>query len=394
MFENHKAPEADKILRVMKMFAEDTRADKIDLGVGVYRTPEGRTPVLAAVKQAEARLLESQETKGYVALAGDPGFHGAMRDLALGDAVAAGRVAGLATPGGTGAVRQAFELIRIARPEAVVHCSAPTWPNHESILDTLQMPWRSYRYYDAATGGVDRDGMLEDLSQVAAGDVVLLHGCCHNPTGADLAPEDWSAIAETLLKAGAVPMVDLAYQGFGLGLEEDVAGLRRLASAVPEMLLTISASKNFGLYRDRVGVLLAVAETPAVAAPVQDTMAWLNRQAYAFPPDHGARVVTEILGDAGLRALWEEELAGMCGRVRSMRVALAEALRAETGHAKFDFLLGHHGMFSRLPASPEQVAALREAHAVYMIGDGRINMAGLVPDNVAPAARAIAVVLE
>ncbi|MDV7144131.1 amino acid aminotransferase [Tropicimonas sp. TH_r6] len=393
MFENHQAPEADKILRVMKMFAEDPRPGKIDLGVGVYRTPEGRTPVLAAVKQAEARLLESQETKGYVALAGDPAFHGAMRELALGGAVDPGRVAGLATPGGTGAVRQAFELIRIVRPDAVVHCSAPTWPNHEAILDTLEIPWRSYRYYDAETGGLDREGMLEDLSQVSAGDVVLLHGCCHNPTGADLAAEDWDAIAKVLLKRGAVPMVDLAYQGFGLGLEEDVAGLRRLAAAVPELLLTISASKNFGLYRDRVGVLLAMTETPSFAMPVQDTLAWLNRQAYAFPPDHGARVVTEILGDAGLRSLWEEELAGMRGRVRGMREALAEALRIETGCENFDFLLRHHGMFSRLPASPEQVDALRQTHAVYMIGDGRINMAGLVPDTVIPAARAIATIL-
>lgn len=394
MFEFHRPPEADTILRVMLLFAEDPRPGKIDLGIGVYRTPEGRTPILRAVKMAEQRLIDEQQTKGYVALAGDPGFHAAMRELTLGSSVPADRVAGLATPGGTGAIRQAFELIHMVRPEATVWTSAPTWPNHEAILDTVGLPWRPYRYFDRQTGGIDRKGMLEDLAGVQAGDIVLLHGCCHNPTGADLTLDDWKDVTELLVKRGAVPMVDLAYQGFGLGLEEDAAGLRLLAERVPEMLLTVSASKNFGLYRDRVGVLLAICATPASTAAVQGTLAWLNRQSYAFPPDHGARVVTEILTDPGLRAAWVSELAEMRTRVISMRHALAVSLRSETGSDRFDFLQGQHGMFSCLPATPEQVETLRRDHAVYMIDDGRINMAGLVPETVAPAARAIATVLS
>ncbi|SDK55272.1 aromatic amino acid transaminase [Aliiruegeria lutimaris] len=393
MFENHKAPEADKILRVMKLFADDPRADKIDLGVGVYRTPEGLTPVMGAVKAAERRLLEEQATKGYVALAGDPGFHAALRQLTFGDSAAADRIACLATPGGTGAVRQAFELLKAQNPHVTVHTSAPTWPNHEAILDTLGIRWQPYRYYDAATGGLDRDGMLADLAAVKRGDVVLLHGCCHNPTGADLDLSDWQAIADSLSRTGAVPMVDLAYQGFGNSLDEDVAGLRLLAAAMPEMLLTVSSSKNFGLYRDRVGLLLVLTETPAITQAVQGTLAWLNRQSYAFPPDHGARVVTEILSDASLRADWTAELTEMRDRVIAMREALAKALRLETQSDRFDYLLSQKGMFSRLPASEDQVAQLRREHGVYMIGDGRINMAGLIEETVRPAASAIARVL-
>ncbi len=393
LFASHQAPTPDKILRVMQAFREDERPDKIDLGVGVYRTPDGKTPILRAVKTAEQRLIDGQTTKGYVGLAGDPTFHTAVRDLVLGPAVPAERIAALATPGGTGAVRQAFELVKLARPAARVWTSAPTWPNHEAILDTLAMPWRPYRYYCPETGGIDRAGLLEDLSRTETGDVVLLHGCCHNPTGADLTLDDWDAIATILNARGAVPMVDLAYQGFGQGVETDVAGLRRLVSAVPEALITVSASKNFGLYRDRVGLVLTVCDTARAATAVQGTLAWLNRQSYAFPPDHGARVVTEILGDASLRADWEAELDGMRERVVAMRLALSDALRAESGSDRFSFLQAHNGMFTLLPATSDQVATLRRDHAVYMIDDGRINLAGLTPDTVAPAARAIASVL-
>lgn len=394
MFENHQAPEPDKILRVMKMFREDPRPEKIDLGVGVYRTADGRTPVFAAVKEAERRILEAQESKGYVALAGDPGFHNAMGKLVLGANVPSDRVAGLATPGGTGALRQAFELLKMIRPGVRVHVSAPTWPNHEAILDTLEIQWQHYRYYDPASGAIDRDGMLADLEEVQAGDVVLLHGCCHNPTGADLSLSDWQDITAILKRRGVLAMIDLAYQGFGDGLEEDVAGLRHLVETLPESLLTVSASKNFGVYRDRVGLLLAVSETPEATDAIQATLAWLNRQAYAFPPDHGARVVTEILNDDALSDSWQAELAAMRDRVNSMRTALADALRAETGSDRFGYLAAQKGMFSLLPASPEQVDALRDTHAVYMIEDGRINMAGLTPESVGPAARAIAAVLK
>ncbi|PRY24364.1 aromatic amino acid aminotransferase [Aliiruegeria haliotis] len=393
MFETHIPPEPDKILRVMAEFAADPRPDKIDLGVGVYRSEAGTTPVLRAVKAAEARLLDEQTTKGYVGLAGDPHFHAAMRTLVLGNTVPADRIAALATPGGTGAVRQAFELIRLVRPGAVVHTSAPTWPNHESILDTLKMPWRPYRYYDPATGGADAEGMMADLDAVAEGDVVLLHGCCHNPTGADLSVSQWVELADLLARRGAVPMIDLAYQGFGMGLDADVEGLRALAQRLPEALITLSGSKNFGLYRDRVGLVLALCDGPTVRDAIQGRLAWLNRQTYAFPPDHGAAVVTTILGDAGLRGDWEAELGDMRSRILSMRQSLAVQLRSETGSERFDFLTAHQGMFSRIGATPEQVLQLREQHAVYMVGDGRINMAGLTPGIVAPSARAIAAVL-
>ncbi|SNS95434.1 aromatic amino acid transaminase [Tropicimonas sediminicola] len=394
MFKDHRAPAPDPILGVMQAFAEDMRDGKIDLGVGVYRTADGRTPVMQAVKAAERALLESQETKGYVALSGDPAFHAAMRDLVLGGVVPSDRVAALATPGGTGAVRQAFELVRRVRPEAIVWTPSPTWPNHLAILDGLGMKRRSYRHYDAETGGLDREGMRADLAEVAAGDLVLLHGCCHNPTGADLAPDDWRDIALLLAERGAVPMVDLAYLGFGDGLEQDAAGLRLMAGALPEMLIAISGSKNFGLYRERVGLVLALCDGPGAAAAVRGTLAWLNRQSYAFPPDHGARVVTTILTDPALRALWEEELTGMRERIDGMRRGLADALREASGSDRFGHLAGHRGMFSLLPATPEQVETLRREHALYMIGDGRINVAGLTPETLAPAARAIATVLR
>ncbi|SFD02391.1 aromatic amino acid transaminase [Tropicimonas isoalkanivorans] len=394
MFEHHRAPAPDPILRVMQEFAEDPRPDKVDLGVGVYRTADGRTPVMRAVKAAERRVLETQQTKGYVALAGDPAFHAALGGLVLGQAVAPDRLAALATPGGTGAVRQAFELIRTAKPDATVWTSAPTWPNHGAILDTLGMPRRSYRYYSPDTSELDRDGLFQDLASVGAGDVVLLHGCCHNPTGADLSLADWQAIGRTLSQRGVLPMVDLAYQGFATGIETDVAGLRLLCSMVPEVLVTVSASKTFGLYRDRVGLLLAICGTPGAARAVQGSLAWINRQSYAFPPDHGARVVTEILSDADLRADWEAELMGMRYRIRAMRHALADALRRETNTDRFDWLRAQNGLFSRLPATADQVEALRREHAIYMVGDGRINLAGLTPDTADRTARAIASALS
>lgn len=380
----------DKILHIMRLFAEDTRPGKIDLGVGVFRDAAGRTPVMAAVKTAEARLLERQQTKGYVALAGDPEFHAAMRGLVLGAAVAADRVAALATPGGTGAVRQCFEAARLANPDVRVLLPEPSWPNHASILDTMGIAWASYRYYDAATGGLDRAGMLEDLARTGAGDLVLLHGCCHNPTGADPQPADWAEIAMVLGQTGAVPMVDMAYQGFGDGLEADAAGPRLLAETLPEMLLAVSGSKNFGLYRERVGMALAVCATPAEATRAQALLAWLNRQAYAFPPDHGARLVTDILTDPDLRTSWTTELSAMRELMNGNRRALAQALQAESGSDRFGFIAGQRGMFSLIGADPAQVAAMRDEDALYMIGDGRINLAGLTPETIPRAARIIA----
>lgn len=390
MFQTLTAPEADKILRLMALFAADDRTGKVDLGVGVYRDLQGRTPVMAAVKQAEERIWAKQQSKSYVGLAGDPAFLEAMAGLILGAAVPRARIAAVATPGGTGAVRQVLELVRTLTPGAQVWISEPSWPNHAAIVDHLGLRRRAYRYFDAATGGVDRAGMLADLSGAAAGDLVLLHGCCHNPTGADLRPDDWAGIAASLGATGAIPFVDLAYQGFGDGLEADAAGLRALAASVPEMFIAASCSKNFGLYRERVGVAMALTEGGAARDAADGHLRAMNRLNYSFPPDHGARIVTEILGDAGLRSLWQGELEAMRQTMQGNRRALADALRARTGSDRFGYLAGHRGMFSLCGASPAEVERMRSAHGIYLVGDGRMNVAGLTPDNIPAVAQALA----
>ena len=257
--------------------------------MGVYKDADGRTPVMRAVKAAEARLLKEQDSKAYVGILGDLDFVAALGELALGGSVPRDRLAGAQTPGGTGAIRQLFELIRRANPSATVWMSDPTWPNHPAILDYLGIPSRSYRYFDADTLGVDFAGMMADLVELKPGDVLLLHGCCHNPTGANLSLEEWRELTEFVLARGAVPMIDLAYQGFGDGLEEDAAGLRHMAAAVPELLLAASCSKNFGVYRDRVGAAFVLSATPQAAEVTRSNLASLNRLNYSFPPDHGAQ---------------------------------------------------------------------------------------------------------
>ena len=380
---------ADKILALMQMFREDPRTDKIDLGVGVYRDAEGKTPVMRAVKAAERRLVEEQETKAYTGLAGDPAFSKAMRELILADSIDAGRVAAVATPGGTGAVRQGLELMQYADKSATIWVSTPTWPNHPSIIKYLGVPMQPYRYFDDATRGVDFDGMMADLKGVKAGDLVLLHGCCHNPTGANLTAEQWKSVGDLLEESGADPFIDIAYQGFGDGLEEDAFGVRHLAGRLPEMIIAASCSKNFGVYRERTGLLMAVASTETAKASAQATMAFLNRQNYSFPPDHGARVVTMILEDEALRSDWMTELEAVREGMLKLRTDLATELRQRTNSDRFDFVADHRGMFSRLGATPEQVQALREEHGIYMVGDSRLNIAGLNAQTVPILADAI-----
>jgi aromatic-amino-acid transaminase len=392
MLETLAPQPADKIIELMGLFAADPRGDKLDLGVGVYKDGEGHTPVMRAVKAAEARLHASQASKSYVGLLGDLGFVEAMAELILGPDRPRDRLCGAQTPGGTGAIRQLFELIRRASPDATVWISDPSWPNHAAILRYLAIPIRSYRYFDPATRAVDVAGMAEDLGGMAAGDVLLLHGCCHNPTGANLGLETWRDLTDLVLARGVTPMVDLAYQGFGDGLDEDVAGLRAMAARVPEMLIAASCSKNFGLYRDRVGVALALSRTPAEAAVTRANLAALNRLNYSFPPDHGAKVVEIILNDPALRADWAAELEAMRRNMLELRTGLAEALRRATNSDRFDFVKDHRGMFSLVGASPEQVAKLRAEHGVYMVGDSRINVAGLPAKGLDRLATAIAAV--
>lgn len=379
----------DQILKLMRLFAEDPRPAKIDLGVGVYRNAQGQTPVMRAVKTAERQLWESQQTKSYTGLAGDPGFHDAMSGLVLGDSVDRARIAAAASVGGTGALHTALELIRAANPEARIWLPDPTWPNHAPIADHLGLARRSYRYFDASTGAADPAAMLGDLSATGAGDVVLLHGCCHNPTGADLALPDWQALAALLARTGATPLVDLAYLGFGDGIEADAAGTRLLAAALPEVLIAASCSKNFGLYRERAGILLTVTPDAAACARAQQNLAALNRMNFSFPPDHGARLVSMILEDPALRAEWLGELDEMRGGIAALRQQLAAALRQRSGSDRFGFLAENRGMFSRLGASPEQVETLRRDHGIYMVGDSRMNIAGLTPQDVPRLAEAI-----
>ncbi len=387
---NSLAPQPeDKIIKLIQEFKDDPREKKIDLGVGVYRDRSGATPIMRAVKRAEKSLWESEQTKSYTGIAGDPGFRNAMISLTLGDSAPEGRVSSVHTPGGTGAVRQGLELIKLAAPEVTVWISDPSWPNHFSMVRHLALSCRRYRYFDPETRAVDFDGMMRDLGEAKSGDILILHGCCHNPTGVNLDPQQWESVIETILKTGIVPLIDLAYQGFGDGIEEDVAGARRIASEIPESLIAASCSKNFGIYRERTGVLMAVAESPKASGLTQQTLSHLNRQNFSFPPDHGARLVTMILGDNDLGAEWERELEEIRSGMLNLRQLLADELRRLSGSDRFGFLSAHRGMFSLLGAGPDQVMKMRSEAGIYMVADGRINIAGLNEDSVPVLARAM-----
>jgi aromatic-amino-acid transaminase len=389
MFEALKAQPADKILALMKAYKEDPRPEKIDLGVGVYKDAEGRTPVMRAIKTAEKQLWEREETKAYVGLVGDPAFADALIALILGTAVARETVAAAATPGGTGAVRQCFEMARMANPDLRVFVSDPTWPNHLSILKFMGVEAVPYRYFDGETRSVDFDGMIADLKTARPGDLVLLHGCCHNPTGANLNATQWQIVVDTLLETGATPMIDIAYQGFGDGLEDDAAGTRLVAASVPETLIAASCSKNFGVYRERAGLAMAVSRDAAARGLNQDTLAYLNRQNFSFPPDHGTRLVTMVLTDPALRADWQAELEEVRNGMLALRAQLAEELQKASGSDRFGFIAEHRGMFSRLGTTPEMVERLRAEHGIYMVGDSRLNIAGLNARTVPILAEAI-----
>ena len=389
MFETLKPQPADKILALVQKFKEDPRPQKIDLGVGVYKNAEGVTPVMRAVKAAEHQLWQDETTKSYVGLTGDPAFSDGMIQMVLGDAVPRGAVAAAATPGGTGAVRQAFELARLANPDVRVFVSNPTWPNHVSMLRYLGIEMVPYRYFDAATCGVDFEGMTADLAQAKAGDVVLLHGCCHNPTGANLNTAQWQSVVDLLAKSGATPMIDIAYQGFGDGLEEDAAATRLIAASLPETIIAASCSKNFGIYRERTGLLMAISQDVSKQLVTQGTLAYLNRQNFSFPPDHGARLVTIVLNDPALCADWKAELEQVRLGMLDLRQSLATELQSRAGSDRFGFLAQHLGMFSRLGTTPDMVERLRVEHAIYMVGDSRMNIAGLNATSVPILAQAI-----
>jgi aspartate/tyrosine/aromatic aminotransferase len=383
----------DAIIGLIAEYRNDPREPKVDLGIGVYRNAAGETPVLDVVKRAERRLVDTQLTKSYIGSAGPADFNEAMRDLTFAGTVANDRVAMLQTPGGSGSLRVAAGVILRARPDATIWASDPTWANHVPLLGGAGLDLQPYTYYDAEKKALNFDGMLESLREIPKGDIVLLHTCCHNPTGIDPDEAQWRAIADVLVERGLLPFVDVAYQGFAADLDADAFVIRELAGRVPEMIVANSCSKNFGLYRDRVGALFVVTGDSSARDAVQSQANNVVRTIYSMPPDHGAAVVAMILNDDTLRADWIEELTGMRERLREMRQLLHDALLEEAPGHDFSHLVRAKGMFCFLGLSPEQVSRLKKDHAVYMVDSSRINIAGISPDNVGHIARSVATVL-
>jgi aspartate aminotransferase len=393
LFQQLEQLASDSILGLMAKYRADPFKQKVDLGVGVYRDLTGNTPILNCVRTAEKEVLAAQTTKSYVGAAGREEFNSALEDLVLGPAHPTRRdrrARTLQTPGGCGGLRVGAELIKAAAPDAVVHLSDPTWGNHAPLLGGCGLKLERYPYYDAATHELRFEAMLQRLQAASAGDAVLIHACCHNPTGADLSPAQWQAVADLLERRGLVPFLDLAYQGFGASLDADAAAVRMVVERVPEALIAVSFSKNLGLYRERVGGLIAISENAARADAVQSHMLHIARSIYSMPPDHGAAIAARIFAQPPLRREWIQELDAMRTRIQDMRSLLAQRLQEVTGDNSFDFIRTQHGMFSLLGVSRDAVERLREKHHIYMTADSRMNLAGIMPDNVAYVAEAFA----
>ena len=374
-------------------FKADFRGDKIDLGLGVYRDENGATPVLDVVKLAEAHLVQNQTSKSYQGLLGDPEYAQLMLELVLGKNSDTSKIAVLQTPGGVAALSIAFQLIQSVRPEGQVWISDPTWANHAPVMEHTGLSIRKYPYFDVAMVGLDFDGMMACLSTAAAGDTVLLQASCHNPTGVDLAPGQWDAIIDVCKMQRLMPMIDIAYQGFGQGLEADVYGPRRAFQELHEAVLTTTCSKNFGVYRDRVAIAAVQTKSPENAARTLSRLTRLANVTYAMPADHAAAVVKTILTDEGLKWAWETELTTMRERIHSVRNSLAKALRGATNSDRFDFLERHKGMFSLLPLTDTQIDTLQNEHGIYLVKGGRANIAGLTKRQIEQFATAVAQVI-
>ena len=382
MFETLQKATLDKIFVLMAEYAADPRTDKIDLGVGVYKDPQNNTPIMSAVKKAEQRILDSAKTKTYKGVVGNKEFSSAIVDLTLAGVVDQSRIRTVNGAGGTGALMILMHVLGRARPGGKIYISDPTWPNHIPLAENANLKVEYYPYFDSKTRSVDFGAMMKVLDTLTSDDVVLLHGCCHNPTGANLTHEQWDQVVESLKRTGAFPLVDLAYLGFGDGLEEDAYGVRKVASSLPECLIAFSASKNFGLYRERAGVAIAIAKDSATADVVSSQMQNIIRGTISQTPDHGAEVVRVILEDKALRAEWEAELTQMRERMKRLRVKLADAIRRKSNSKDFDFIAEHSGMFSLLGLPQDVVEKLKTEDGVYMINDSRINVAGIPEDRV------------
>ena len=393
MFESLTVAPPDAILGLTEAFKKDPSPEKINLGAGVYKDASGITPILDCVKQAERRLIESETSKTYLAIDGDPDYARHVPALLFADRVDATRLATVQTPGGTGALRVAGDFIKQMFPNSRIWCSRPTWANHPNVFAAAGLEMQEYAYFDAETNSLDFDAMLADLQRVRAGDVVLLHGCCHNPTGVDPTPEQWDVLGKTLAARQALPLVDIAYQGLADGLEEDAAGLRSLLDANQELLVCSSFSKNFGLYSERVGALVALGKTGDAAETVLSQLKRLVRSNYSNPPSHGAAIVSTVLEDADLTSRWQRELAEMRDRINGMRKLFVERLRAAGIDRDFSYIRRQRGMFSFSGLNRGHVDRLRDEFSIYIVGSGRINVAGITDDNVDRLSQAIAAVL-
>ncbi|MGX4675995.1 amino acid aminotransferase [SAR92 clade bacterium H246] len=385
MFESLKPVGMDPILGLMAAFRADTRATKIDLGVGVYQDDRGRTPVMASVKEAEAQLMELETTKSYQGIAGDPEYNQRILQLLFGaghSILDSGRIKTIQAPGGSGALRVGAEVIQRARPGAKLWVGVPTWPNHIPLLGGAGFEIVEYPYYNLSSHQIDTDSMMDALRQVPAGDMVLLHGCCHNPTGADLSNQQWDQIADLALECGFIPYIDTAYQGLGDGLDEDAYGVRMMADRLPELVIASSCSKNFGLYRERTGSITFITETPEQADIVAAQAMSVARQIYSMPPAHGALLVSLILGDKQLRANWEEELTEVRTRIQSMRSLLADNIQQNAAGIDFSHIKQQKGMFSFLGLNTAQLDQLREEFGIYIVSSSRVNLAGINSGNI------------
>ena len=397
MFERLDRVPDDPILGLMAAFRADTAPKKVDLGVGVFRDAQGDTPILDSVRKAEKAVLERQTSKTYVAPAGNAAFNQAMERLVFGadhPVFAATRIRSIQGPGGCGALRLGAELIRLASPQATVHVSTPTWANHVPLITGAGLKLGHYPYYERASGALDFGGMCQALEALPAGEVVLLHASCHNPTGADLSQTQWQELVPLFRRRKLLPFIDMAYQGLGTGENEDAYGIRLFAAELPEVLVAVSCSKNFGLYRERVGVLHVVTDAAAAGVAALSHEVRVARSIYSMPPDHGAAIVSEILGDAALRAGWASELALMRERINGLRKQLVAQLRAQLPSRDFGFIAQQQGMFSLLGLSVEEVRRIRTERHVYMTDDSRINIAGLRADNLEYFAQSVAHVLR
>jgi aromatic-amino-acid transaminase len=380
--------ESDSLLQLIALCNADPRPEKIDVGVGVFRDGKGRTPILPVIKDAERILLETQESKSYLGSAGDKRFTELLRPILLGDLADNDNIAGLQTPGGCGALRLGFELIATVNPQARVLVGTPTWPNHPPIIRAVGLEIVEYPYYDRQSGMVRIDDMLAALDDARAGDVVLLHGCCHNPTGADLSPDEWASVASVCAERGLLPLVDIAYQGFGQGLEEDAAGVRLMLRSCGEVIVAQSCDKNFSVYRDRVGSLFVKTGSPDATTRAMAHVAQRAREMWSMPPDHGAAAVRIVLDTPELRDRWPGELAAMRDRINSVRKRIASA------DPRLAYIGEQFGMFSMLPFSKEQVLKLRKDHAIYMADSGRFNVVGLGDDQIDRFIAAVVGVLD